>query len=147
MFNNNPNPNIYQIIQIFAPPGNQTRALSIVQNCRILRFNIYYSFYFDLQISLTNKTLSEVHQILQKSPQVTSLTIEYDVSIMESVKLATGPLLIEIERPCNEDLGLFLSNQRYNDDVYSSGSETYQRVGTYNAIYIDSILPASISDR
>ncbi|XP_045764879.1 glutamate receptor-interacting protein 2 isoform X1 [Maniola jurtina] len=98
-------------------------------------------------ISLTNKTLSEVHQILQNCPQVTSLTIEYDVSIMESVKLATGPLLIEIERPCNEDLGLFLSNQRYSDDVYSSGSDTYQRVGTCNAIYIDSILPASISDR
>ncbi|KAH9639572.1 hypothetical protein HF086_005829 [Spodoptera exigua] len=54
-------------------------------------------------------------------PQVTSLTIEYDVSIMESVKLATGPLLIEIERPCNEDLGLFLTNQRCSDDVYSSG--------------------------
>ncbi|XP_045492866.1 glutamate receptor-interacting protein 1 isoform X1 [Colias croceus] len=98
-------------------------------------------------ISLTNKTLSEVHQILQNCPQVTSLTIEYDVSIMESVKLATGPLLIEIERPCNEDLGLFLSNQRYSDDVYSSGSDTYQRVGSSNAIYIDSILPASISDR
>ncbi|XP_047515749.1 glutamate receptor-interacting protein 2 isoform X1 [Pieris napi] len=98
-------------------------------------------------ISLTNKTLSEVHQILQNCPQVTSLTIEYDVSIMESVKLASGPLLIEIERPCNEDLGLFLSNQRYSDDVYSSGSDTYQRVGACNAIYIDSILPASISDR
>ncbi|KAJ0180144.1 hypothetical protein K1T71_004735 [Dendrolimus kikuchii] len=98
-------------------------------------------------ISLTNKTLSEVHQILQNCPQVTSLTIEYDISIMESVKLATGPLLIEIERPCNEDLGLFLTNQRCTDDVYSSGSDTYQRVGTYNAIYIDSILPASISDR
>lgn len=79
---------------------------------------------------------------------MTSLTIEYDVSIMESVKLATGPLLIEIERPCNEDLGLFLTNQRCSsDDVYSSGSDTYQRVGTCNAIYIDSILPASISDR
>ncbi|XP_052750796.1 glutamate receptor-interacting protein 1 isoform X2 [Galleria mellonella] len=98
-------------------------------------------------ISLTNKTLSEVHQILQNCPQLTSLTIEYDVSIMESVKLATGPLLIEIERPCNEDLGLFLSNQRYSDEVYSSGSDTYQRVGSCNAIYIDSILPASISDR
>ncbi|XP_061709608.1 glutamate receptor-interacting protein 1 isoform X2 [Cydia pomonella] len=98
-------------------------------------------------ISLTNKTLSEVHQILQNCPQMTSLTIEYDVSIMESVKLATGPLLIEIERPCNEDLGLFLANHRYSDDVYSSGSDTYQRVGSCNAVYIDSILPASISDR
>ncbi|CAB3228013.1 unnamed protein product [Arctia plantaginis] len=100
-------------------------------------------------VSLTNKTLSEVHSILQNCPQVTSLTIEYDVSIMESVKLATGPLLIEIERPCNEDLGLFLTNQRCSEDVYSSGSDTYQRVGsgTCNAIYIDSILPASISDR
>ncbi|VVC92247.1 unnamed protein product, partial [Leptidea sinapis] len=61
--------------------------------------------------------LLKVDHILQNCPQVTSLTIEYDVSIMESVKLATGPLLIEIERPCNEDLGLFLSNQRFTDDV------------------------------
>ncbi|GBP65779.1 Glutamate receptor-interacting protein 1 [Eumeta japonica] len=98
------------------------------------------------KISLTNKTLSEVHQILQTCPQVTSLTIEYDISVMESVKLATGPLLVEIERPCNEDLGLFLSNQRYSDDCYSSGSDTYQRVGACHAIFIDSILPASISD-
>lgn len=96
-------------------------------------------------VSLTNKTLSEVHAILQNCPQVTSLTIEYDVSIMESVKLATGPLLVEIERPCNEDLGLFLSNQRLTDNCYST--DTYQRVGDCNAIYIDSILPASISDR
>lgn len=88
-----------------------------------------------------------MHQILQNCPQVTSLTIEYDVSIMESVKLATGPLLIEIERPCNEDLGLFLVNQR-GDDLYSSASDTYQRLGGGGgAIFIDSILPASISDR
>lgn len=107
----------------------------------------HYYVCFSTQISLTNKTLSDVHQTLQNCPQITSLTIEYDVSIMESVKLATGPLLIEIERPCNEDLGLFLSNQRVPEDVYGSGSDTYQRVGTCNAIYIDSILPASISDR
>lgn len=46
----------------------------------------------------------EAQQLLRentsKSNQLplTSLTIEYDVSIMDSVKYANGPLLVEIDR-------------------------------------------------
>lgn len=68
---------------------------------------------------------------------LTTLTIEYDVSIMESVKYATGPLLVEIDRNINEDLGLILSNCcRYsNEDIMTAG------------IYIENIVAGSMADR
>lgn len=59
------------------------------------------------------KTLLEAQQILKENTHGiihTTLTIEYDVSIIESVKYATGPLLLEIDRQLEEDFGLVLSN-------------------------------------
>lgn len=59
--------------------------------------------------SLTGKTLMEAQQLLRentsKSNQqhglsISTLTIEYDVSVMDSVKYANGPLLVEIDRYC-----------------------------------------------
>ncbi|GLV42893.1 Glutamate receptor interacting protein [Carabus blaptoides fortunei] len=97
--------------------------------------------------SLANKTPLEAQQLLkqpndcskigQLGSSLSTLTIEYDVSIMESVKYATGPLLVEIERHMNEDLGLILSNccDFGPDEIMSAG------------IYIESIIPASIADR
>lgn len=97
--------------------------------------------------SLTNKTLLDAHQLLkqqndtskisQLGSSLTTLTIEYDVSVIESVKYATGPLLVEIERHMNEELGIMLSNccDFGPDDIISAG------------IYIESIIPASIADR
>lgn len=87
----------------------------------------------------------EAQQIL-KSVNVTgltNLTIEYDVSVMQSVEFSLGPLLIEIERPMNDSLGLVLSNYsafQHNDinsinDVVPAG------------VYVASILAASIADR
>lgn len=58
---------------------------------------------------------------------------------MQSVEFSLGPLLIEIERPMNEKLGIILSNysslQNKINDICPAG------------IYISSILPASIADR
>lgn len=54
--------------------------------------------------SLTGKTLMEAQQLLRENTSkgnqlpLTTLTIEYDVSIMDSVKYANGPLLVEIDR-------------------------------------------------
>lgn len=54
--------------------------------------------------SLTGKTLMEAQQLLRDNTSksngisFTTLTIEYDVSIMDSVKYANGPLLVEIDR-------------------------------------------------
>lgn len=98
-----------------------------------------------IQISLINKTLLEAQQILKSgsATNLTNLTIEYDVSVMQSVEFSLGPLLIEIERPMNDTLGLMLSNYsncQINDmgsinDVVPAG------------VYVSSILAASIADR
>ncbi|XP_055551406.1 glutamate receptor-interacting protein 1 isoform X1 [Wyeomyia smithii] len=98
-------------------------------------------------ISLVNKTLSEAQHIL-KSGHITgytNLTIEYDVSVMQSVEFSMGPLLLEIERPMNEKLGLILSN--FSSAV--NQAEIYHKLDEVQpaGIYIASILPASIADR
>ncbi|XP_019871732.1 glutamate receptor-interacting protein 2 isoform X2 [Aethina tumida] len=95
--------------------------------------------------SLVNKTLLEAQQILKEnsshsSPHgitLTTLTIEYDVSVMESVKYANGPLLVEIDRQLEEDFGLVLTNciDLGPDDILAAG------------YYIESMVPASTADR
>lgn len=65
---------------------------------------------------------------------------------MDSVKFATGPLLIEIERANNESIGLVLTNKPYTDD-YFSNTPTYLQASPESAIYVESIIPASIADR
>lgn len=96
-----------------------------------------------LQISLINKTLLEAQQILKSGHAngLTNLTIEYDVSVMQSVEFSLGPLLIEIERPMNDKLGIVLSH-------YSSIPTLEKKSDISPAgIYIANILPASIADR
>ncbi|XP_055608895.1 glutamate receptor-interacting protein 2 isoform X2 [Uranotaenia lowii] len=98
-------------------------------------------------ISLVNKTLSEAQHILKNGHMsgYTNLTIEYDVSVMQSVEFSMGPLLLEIERPMNEKLGLILSN--YSSAV--NQADLYHKLDEVQpaGIYIASILPASIADR
>lgn len=89
--------------------------------------------------------MTETYQLLQNSPPITNLTIEYDISVMESVKFATGPLLVEIERGNNENLGIILTNKYY--DEYYGGSTSSQYADGLTGIFIESIIPASISDR
>ncbi|XP_022917936.2 glutamate receptor-interacting protein 2 isoform X1 [Onthophagus taurus] len=91
---------------------------------------------------LINKTLIEAQKLLKEASQnngpFTNLTIEYDVNIMESVKYATGPLLVEIDRQMNEDLGLILGNccdLNSTEDILTAG------------IFISNIIPASVADR
>lgn len=80
----------------------------------------------------------------------TNLTIEYDVSVVQSVEFSMGPLLIEIERPLNDKLGLVLCN--YTSTASSSAgtaSSSTDKIDelAQSGIYIASILPASIADR
>ncbi|GJQ75883.1 Grip [Trypoxylus dichotomus] len=90
---------------------------------------------------LINKTLMEAQKLLKDTSHggstFTTLTIEYDINNMESVKYATGPLLVEIDRQVNEDLGLVLSNccDFAGDEIMTAG------------IYIANIIPASTADR
>lgn len=61
---------------------------------------------------------------------------------MQSVEFSLGPLLIEIERSMNEQMGLVLSN-------YMPLSSEFIRMDSVQAsgIFISSIIPASIADR
>ncbi|XP_053658090.1 glutamate receptor-interacting protein 2 [Anopheles marshallii] len=101
-------------------------------------------------VSLLNKSLAEAQHIL-KDVHVsgyTNLTIEYDVSVMQTVELSMGPLLLEIERPLNEKLGLILSNYSSAvnlNDIYHSSYKLNEVQP--DGIFIASILPASIADR
>ncbi|VEN58702.1 unnamed protein product [Callosobruchus maculatus] len=92
--------------------------------------------------SLINKTLLEAQQILKECTKDGSrgtnvLTIEYDVSVMESVKYANGPLLLEIERQGEEEFGV----------TVGSCCEADPDEELFTSFYIESITPASTADR
>lgn len=61
---------------------------------------------------------------------------------MQTVEFSLGPLLIEIERSMNEQMGLVLSN-------FMPLSSDFNRIDGIqtSGIFISSIIPASISDR
>ncbi|KAL3267897.1 hypothetical protein HHI36_007036 [Cryptolaemus montrouzieri] len=96
--------------------------------------------------SLANKTLIEAQQILRDSCisknqhgiTITTLTIEYDVSNMETVKYATGPLLVEIDRNQEENFGVILNN--YNSDF---GLDEVMKSG----FFVGHIIQGTTADR
>uniref|UniRef100_A0A1A9X5H1 PDZ domain-containing protein n=1 Tax=Glossina brevipalpis TaxID=37001 RepID=A0A1A9X5H1_9MUSC len=99
-------------------------------------------------VSLIGKTLAEAQQIIKCGGHVsgyTNLTIEYDVSVVQSVEFSMGPLLIEIERPMNDKLGLVLCN--YTSALALTEHATKIDEVNQAGVYIASILPASIADR
>ncbi|XP_016931749.2 glutamate receptor-interacting protein 1 isoform X1 [Drosophila suzukii] len=104
-------------------------------------------------VSLIGKTLAEAQQIIKCGGHVsgyTNLTIEYDVSVVQSVEFSMGPLLIEIERPMNDKLGLVLCNYTAAVPASGSGSSTPssgEKIEESTGVFIASILPASIADR
>lgn len=62
---------------------------------------------------------------------------------MQSVEFSMGPLLIEIERPMNDKLGLILSSY---SNLHLSDHNKIDEVSTAG-VFIASILLASIADR
>lgn len=62
---------------------------------------------------------------------------------MQSVEFSLGPLLIEIERPLNDSLGLMLSNYSGFQANDMSAANDVQAAG----VFVASILAASIADR
>lgn len=102
-----------------------------------------------LQISLINKSLSEAQQILKCQghlSSLTNLTIEYDVSVMQSVEYSLGPLLIEIERPLNEKLGLVLCNYLNASALEANSLQKLDEIMPAG-VYVGNIMAASIADR
>lgn len=83
-------------------------------------------------IRLHGTTHAEAMSILKQCGQEATLLIEYDVSVMDSVSTASGPLLVEVAKTPGSNLGVALTTSMYcNKQV----------------IVIDKIKPASIADR
>uniref|UniRef100_A0A8B9RMY4 Glutamate receptor interacting protein 1 n=1 Tax=Astyanax mexicanus TaxID=7994 RepID=A0A8B9RMY4_ASTMX len=83
-------------------------------------------------IRLHGTSHAEAMSILKQCGQEATLLIEYDVSIMDSIATASGPLLVEVAKPLGSSLGVALSTSMYcNKQV----------------IIIDKVKPASIADR
>ncbi|KAM8978549.1 glutamate receptor-interacting protein 1 isoform 6-T6 [Sarcophilus harrisii] len=83
-------------------------------------------------IRLAGNTHAEAMSILKQCGQEATLVIEYDVSVMDSVATASGPLLVEVAKTPGSSLGVALSTSMCcNKQV----------------IIIDKIKSASIADR
>ncbi|KAK7066747.1 Glutamate receptor-interacting protein 1 [Halocaridina rubra] len=80
---------------------------------------------------LTRCSLTEAQDTLRRVERGATLTIEYDVSVMESVRSSGGPLLVEIERAVGTSLGITLTHAHPEP----------------NAIIIETIKTASIAER
>nr|XP_045595100.1 glutamate receptor-interacting protein 2-like isoform X5 [Procambarus clarkii] len=80
---------------------------------------------------LTRCTLTEAQEALRRVERSATLTIEYDVSVMDGVRGTGGPLLVEIERAMGTSLGITLTHAHPQP----------------NAIVIETIRTASIAER
>ncbi|XP_034018896.1 glutamate receptor-interacting protein 1 isoform X8 [Thalassophryne amazonica] len=83
-------------------------------------------------IRLHGSTLSEAMSILKQCGQEATLLVEYDVSVMDSVATASGPLLVEVAKASGSSLGVALSTSMFCSK---------------QVIIIDKVKPASIADR
>ncbi|XP_075810226.1 glutamate receptor-interacting protein 1 isoform X9 [Microtus pennsylvanicus] len=83
-------------------------------------------------IRLLGSTHAEVMSILKQCGQEATLLIEYDVSVMDSVTTASGPLLVEVAKTPGASLGVAL---------------TTSVCCNKQVIVIDKIKSASIADR
>uniref|UniRef100_A0A673G9W6 Glutamate receptor-interacting protein 2-like n=1 Tax=Sinocyclocheilus rhinocerous TaxID=307959 RepID=A0A673G9W6_9TELE len=83
-------------------------------------------------VVLHSATLSDALTGLTQCGQEALLQIEYDVSIMDSVTNASGPLLVEIAKAPGANLGITLTTAMHRNK---------------QAIVIDKIKPASVVDR
>ncbi|XP_078021168.1 glutamate receptor-interacting protein 1 isoform X17 [Epinephelus lanceolatus] len=83
-------------------------------------------------IRLHGSTLAEAMSILKQCGQEATLLLEYDVSVMDSVATASGPLLVEVAKATGSSLGVALSTSMFCSK---------------QVIIIDKVKPASIADR
>lgn len=111
------------VITTIRPSGPTDREGTIKPGDRLLSID---------GIRLHGSTLSEAMSILKQCGQEATLLIEYDVSVMDSVATASGPLLVEVAKATGSSLGVALSTSMFcNKQV----------------IIIDKVKPASIADR
>ncbi|KAL2090833.1 hypothetical protein ACEWY4_013096 [Coilia grayii] len=83
-------------------------------------------------VPLHSASHSDALTVLQQCGQEALFHIEYDVSIMDTVTNASGPLLVEIAKSPGASLGIMLTTATYRNK---------------QVIVIDKIKPASVVDR
>ncbi|XP_022107281.1 glutamate receptor-interacting protein 1-like isoform X2 [Acanthaster planci] len=83
-------------------------------------------------INLSSLTHMEALNAIKLSSMDATFRVEYDVSIMEAVRNATGPLLVEVAKTPGANLGVTLSALNKNSK---------------SILVIDAVKPASIADR
>ncbi|KAH8031145.1 hypothetical protein HPB51_013262 [Rhipicephalus microplus] len=82
-------------------------------------------------INLNNASLNEAMAVLKQVEKQALLTIEYDVSVMDAVRNASGPLLVEIDKTPGAQLGATLTQVPHGE----------------GAVVFDSIKQASVAER
>uniref|UniRef100_A0A915BP83 PDZ domain-containing protein n=1 Tax=Parascaris univalens TaxID=6257 RepID=A0A915BP83_PARUN len=87
-------------------------------------------------VDVYSATLAVAQRLLEESLNSATVTIEYDVPVLESVRKASGALMVEIDKAAGSDLGVMLKI----NDVDPARN-------TQRSIIIDSITPASTADR
>ncbi|CAF0989987.1 unnamed protein product [Rotaria sordida] len=112
------------IITKIRPQGPADREGTLKIGDRVLAIN---------GINVSGATLQDAHKLMRQCRGTTLFLIEYDVAIVDSVKRAAGPLLIEIEKSFGSTIGISLT-QKWTRNNHS-------------VIVIDNVKPASIADR
>ncbi|TMS39284.1 hypothetical protein L596_005833 [Steinernema carpocapsae] len=87
-------------------------------------------------IDVYSATLAVTQKLLQECRDTVTLTVEYDVSVLETVKKARGPLLIEIDKNPGVDLGVVLAI-RTNE----------LSLPAMQSIIVEDVIPATVADR
>ncbi|CAN8001135.1 unnamed protein product, partial [Ixodes hexagonus] len=82
-------------------------------------------------INLNTASLNEAMAVLKQVDKQALLTVEYDVSVMDAVRNASGPLLVEIDKTPGSQLGATLTQVPHGE----------------GAIVFDSIKQASVAER
>ncbi|CAF1005411.1 unnamed protein product [Rotaria sp. Silwood1] len=112
------------IITKIRPQGPADREGTLKIGDRVLAIN---------GINVSGATLQDANKLMRQCRGTTLFLIEYDVAIVDSVKRAAGPLLIEIEKSFGSTIGINLA-QKWTRNNHS-------------VIIIDNVKPASIADR
>ncbi|KAK2139759.1 hypothetical protein NP493_6218g00000 [Ridgeia piscesae] len=68
-------------------------------------------------VNASQKTLSDAQALLARPQSSVHLVVEYDVSVMEAVQNATGPLLVEIDKTPGSSLGISLTTTSYKASI------------------------------
>uniref|UniRef100_A0A7E4UN49 Glutamate receptor-interacting protein 1 n=1 Tax=Panagrellus redivivus TaxID=6233 RepID=A0A7E4UN49_PANRE len=89
-------------------------------------------------IDVFSATLGVAQKLIQDIDVCCRFMVEYDVSILETVRHATGPLMVEVDKNPGADFGLTLVIFEKTDNAKNI---------TKRGVFVEAVEPASIADR